>query len=162
MRSRHNFTTETRSTRRFTEQQSRNQKTSPRRRGERGGLPWERTLPACSAFLTPRTQDACALRRIQKNPLQAAKDFQLSSTKQQSRDQSMNETTDEHRFICGVVQSTPAPKKDFVIQGFFDSRFVRSAKKTPQGHREHRVSLRPCGEQRHLLKSTEARRQAVP
>src|SRR5205809_5989581 len=74
----------------------------------------------------------------------------------------MNETTDEHRFICGVVQSTPAPKKDFVIQGFFDSRFVRSAKKTPQGRREHRVSLRPCGEQRHLLKSTEARRQAVP
>jgi len=76
--------------------------------------------------------------------LQAAKDFQLSSTKQQSRDQSMNETTDEHRFICGVVQSTPAPKKDFVIQGFFDSRFIRSAKKTPQGRREHRVLCAPA------------------
>src|SRR5213592_5052985 len=62
----------------------------------------------------------------------------------QSRDQSMNETTDEHRFICGVVQSTPAPKKDFVIQGFFDSRFVRSAKKTPQGRREHRVLCAPA------------------
>ncbi len=61
----------------------------------------------------------------------------------------MNETTDEHRtvlavFICGVVQSTPAPKKDFVIQGFFDSRFIRSAKKTPQGRREHRVLCAPA------------------
>src|SRR6266516_3906494 len=62
------------------DQQSRNQKPHRKRRGERGGPGWERTLPACSAFLTPRTQDACAPRKTHKNPLQKAKDFRVSST----------------------------------------------------------------------------------
>src|SRR6266516_6262974 len=48
---------------------------SPQRRGERRGRPWESTLPACSAFLTPRTQDACAPRRTHENPSRAGKDF---------------------------------------------------------------------------------------
>src|SRR5437899_10366737 len=42
--------------------------------------PWERTLPACSAFLTPRTQDACAPGRTHKNPFQNAKDYRVRST----------------------------------------------------------------------------------
>jgi len=46
-----------------------------RDRRERAGRPWERTVPACSAFLTPRTQDACAPRRTHKNPLHAGKNF---------------------------------------------------------------------------------------
>src|SRR5437867_305990 len=39
-------------------------RTSPRRRGERTGRPWERPARRDSAFLTPRTQDACAPREI--------------------------------------------------------------------------------------------------
>jgi len=35
----------------------------------------ERTLPACSAFLTPRTLEACAPRKTHKNPLQKSKGF---------------------------------------------------------------------------------------
>ena len=46
-----------------------------RDRRERAGRPWERTHPACSAFLTPRTQDACASRKTHKNPLHAGKNF---------------------------------------------------------------------------------------
>src|SRR5437763_14489245 len=50
-----------------------------RDRGERRGRPWERTLPACSAFLTPRTQDACAPKRTHKSLFQKAKDFRVRS-----------------------------------------------------------------------------------
>src|SRR5437762_13139716 len=75
-RSRRSFTTETRSTRRFTEQQNRNEKTSPQRREERGGRPWER--PAERVFLTPRAQDACAPRRTHKNPCQHSSTEALS------------------------------------------------------------------------------------
>jgi len=46
-----------------------------RDRRERAGRPWERTHPACSAFLTARTQDACASRKTHKNPLHAGKNF---------------------------------------------------------------------------------------
>src|SRR5438093_3186442 len=35
---------------------------SRQRRRERGGLPWERTLPACPGCPAPCTQDACAPR----------------------------------------------------------------------------------------------------
>src|SRR6266568_9424545 len=42
---------------------------SPQSRRGRRGHPWERTRPACPASLTPRTQDACAPRRTQKNIL---------------------------------------------------------------------------------------------
>ena len=35
----------------------------------------ERTLPACSAFLTPGTLEACAPRKTHKNPLQKSKGF---------------------------------------------------------------------------------------
>src|SRR6266542_3347657 len=60
-----------------TAQHSRNQKTSPQRRGERGGHPWERPAERGSAFLTPRTQDAGCV-RSQGNAQESfpkAKDF---------------------------------------------------------------------------------------
>src|SRR5213596_2276635 len=103
MRSRHNFTTETRSTRRFTEQQSRNQKTSPRRRGERGGRPWERTLPACPAFLTPRTQDACAPRRSAQKSFPKSKGFSVSSTEQPSRDPKLGDSSRLRAFVVKLA-----------------------------------------------------------
>src|SRR6266516_875164 len=52
-------------------------RTSPQRRGEREGRPWERTLPACLRFRDyyQSTQDACAPRRTPENPLFFAKGF---------------------------------------------------------------------------------------
>src|SRR5438034_11782064 len=72
-------------------------RTSPQRRGEREGRPWERTLPACLRFRDyyQSTQDACAPRRTPENPLQKAKDFRVSSTEQPSRNPK-NETPRTH------------------------------------------------------------------
>src|SRR5438034_8915584 len=57
-------------------------RTSPQRRGEREGRPWERTLPACLRFRDyyQSTQDACAPRRTPENALFfCKKDFVASS-----------------------------------------------------------------------------------
>src|SRR5207247_3849775 len=57
-------------------------RTSPQRRGEREGRPWERTLPACLGFRDyyQSTQDACAPRRTPENALFfCKKDFVASS-----------------------------------------------------------------------------------
>src|SRR5437773_11146349 len=74
-----------------------------------------------------RVQAAHRKKRHRPQRHRATRKMAANFTKQQSRDQSMNETTDEHRFICGVVQSTTAPKKDLVLQVLFFSRLVRSS-----------------------------------
>src|SRR5438093_13495276 len=77
-----------------TDEQSRNPTASLQRQSPQRVCPWERTLPACSVYLTPGTQDACAPRGTQKNLFQPAKNLRASST-----DPCLSV------FICGFVHT---------------------------------------------------------
>src|SRR5205809_1747767 len=64
----------------YAEQPNRNQKTSPQRRGERGGHPSGRPARRDSAFLTPRTP-----RRTHKKSFAGRKGFFFAESSRSSR-----------------------------------------------------------------------------